>query len=160
MRRIFLAAVVVACVVGGVVVVGATAQSGGPPTGTLTFDLRFANKDGGFNAVNPRAKRERAGDVFTIHGVALQAGKVVGTVQATQTVTNPKGSVSILHGIVRLPQGDLVAEGISRNTKKPQSYAIVGGTGMYGGARGVVVETVVSVNHKGNVNHEVVTFIP
>jgi hypothetical protein len=158
MRRIFLAAAVVACVLGGVVV-AATAQSG-PPTGTLEFDLRFANKDGGFNAVNPKAKRPRAGDVFTIHGQALQGGKVVGTVQAVQTVTNPQGIVSVLHGIVRLPQGDLVAEGITRDTKKPLTYAIVGGTGVFAGARGTVLETIVSSTRRGNLNHEVVSFIP
>jgi hypothetical protein len=158
MRRIFLAAVVVACVLGGVVV-AATAQSG-PPTGTLAFDLRFANKDGGFNAVNPKAKHPNAGDVFTIHGQALQGGTVVGTVQAVQTITNPQGMVSVLHGIVHLPQGDLVAEGITRNTKAPLTYAIVGGTGIFAGARGSVTETVVSATRRSNLNHEVVTFIP
>jgi hypothetical protein len=158
MRRMFLAAAVVACVLGGVVV-AATAQSG-PPTGTLAFDLRFANKDGGANAVNPRAKRPRAGDVFTIHGQALQGGNVVGSVQAVQTITNPQGVVSVLHGVVHLPQGDLVAEGISRNTKAPLTYAIVGGTGSFAGARGTVTETIVSLSRRGNLNHEVVTFSP
>ena len=55
------------------------------------------------------------------------------------TITNLQRKEAFCHVIVGLPQGQLVLELLNRESSTRQDVAVVGGTGVYAGARGSAV---------------------
>jgi hypothetical protein len=121
------------------------AQQPGPPTGTL--DLVTRERESTFKFVdNPPLRKESAGDMAVLRGRLRAAnGASQGRFQAYFVATIGgnferafRGQVS---GTFMLPAGDVVISGVTDDKRDQEPLAIVGGTGSYAGARGVVVVT-------------------
>jgi Allene oxide cyclase barrel like domain len=135
-----------AALVTAIAVVGTSgAKQAGPPTGTL--DLVLRQGDAKFKAVdNPPLRKESAGDMAIITGrLRGSDGTAQGRLQVYFVATKSgnfdrafRGQVS---GSFVLPAGDIVAEGVTDDARDQEPLAIVGGTGSYAGARGVLVVT-------------------
>jgi hypothetical protein len=141
-RFTIIAGACTAVLAGLAVVAGTSAQSPGPPSGTLELvqlerDAKFAMVD------NPPRRKEGPGDVFTIAGGIRNAeGRLAGRAAGvfTQTdATHAQGSA-----VFKLADGQIVTTGVlddlGRNDTS-DTLAIVGGTGAYAGARGTAVLT-------------------
>ena len=138
-----------------VAAIGATAvalplaSQGAEPAGR-TIDVTFAS--GGtarFDDLAPRGlKRERVsmGDrIFRTQRVMV-GGKVVGTLNAVTTATNPtqvpmRRLKAIESIAVDLGDGVLLGQSFVDNARGGEHSAIVGGTGAYAGATGSVAVT-------------------
>jgi hypothetical protein len=111
-----------------------------------TVTLTLVEKDIAFRVIdNPpkggRNKPPSMGDEFVFTSALLtKAGKHVGHLDATCTVTSPgaKG-FSTCTGVMALPNGQLSAVAlIPTENNVAQDISIVGGTGAYAGATGVL----------------------
>jgi hypothetical protein len=127
------------------VVATSGAQQSGPPTGTLDFVV--PERGSKFKFVdNPPLRKESAGDMAILTGHLRGAnGASQGRFQAYFVATKGgdfdrafRGQVS---GTFMLPAGDIVIEGVTDDKRATEPLPIVGGTGSYAGARGVVVVT-------------------
>jgi hypothetical protein len=147
LRRPVLLSLVAA--IGGTAVALPLASQGAEPAGR-TINVTFAS--GGtarFDDLAPRGlKRERVsmGDrIFRTQRVMV-GGKVVGTLNAVTTATNP-GQVPMrrLKAVesIALDLGDgvLLGQSFVDNAGGGEHSAIVGGTGVYAGATGTVAVT-------------------
>ena len=107
------------------------AQVGTPESGdqTLHFDAEFHDT---FLAADPAAMD--VGDRVILSDLLLANGEVVGRNAGVCTVTNAAGE-AICSVVYALPDGTIATEFF--NTPPPaKEFAISGGTGRYGGARG------------------------
>jgi hypothetical protein len=127
------------------VVATSGARQAGPPTGTL--DLVIRQRESTFKFVdNPPLRKESAGDMAILTGRLRGAdGAVQGRFQAYFVATKSgnfdkafRGQVS---GTFMLRGGDIVIEGVTDDKRAQEPLPIVGGTGSYAGARGVLVVT-------------------
>jgi hypothetical protein len=119
------------------------AQQPGPPTGTLELvsldrETRFAFVD------NPPRRRERAGDLFVINARLRDAAdRPAGRLHASFAETQPpprvvaQGSATfILRNGQVMVSGPIVDLG---RTDRTDTFAVVGGSGVYTAARGTMV---------------------
>ena len=142
----------IVCVVGAVcaaivaaVVVATTsgAQGAGPPSGTL--EVVWPARGQTVRVVdNPPRRDLSVGDMVIVKarlrtpdGAAM--GRVQAVLLATTRGTSGDSFRAQLSATLRLPDGDLVIEGFSDETRGAETFAVVGGTGAYAGARGTVV---------------------
>ena len=110
---------------------------------TLTF--KEVDKGSSFHIVDAPPKTSRShhlspGDQFVIQNpLASAAGKRIGTLRATCSMTTSKDS--ICYGVFSFQNGTLDALVAMANTEKSTttSGGILGGTGAYAGARGSFV---------------------
>ena|SRR5689334_16426891 len=110
---------------------------------TLTF--KEVDKGASFHIVDNPPKGTKThhlspGDQFAIQNpLASNAGKHIGTLRATCTMTNSKDS--ICYGVFSFANGTLDALVALPNTEKSTTTTggILGGTGVYAGARGSFV---------------------
>jgi hypothetical protein len=147
MKRLAISlGVACAALVAAVAVVGTSgAQQVGPPTGTL--DLVTPQRGSKFRFVdNPPLRKESAGDMAVLTGrLRGSDGSAQGRFQAYFVATKNgnfdrafRGQAS---GTFMLPAGDIVIEGVTDDKRDQEPLPIVGGTGSYTGARGVVLVT-------------------
>ncbi len=151
---------IAAAVMAAAIAVPATAQS---PPGTYTIKFKELNKGSSFRFLdNPPRARSRsqptvsAGDEFIISTpIASDTGVRLGHLRATCTITadskNPDRAASVCTGGFSLRYGTLFAMVAQSGNTNSTSGAIVGGTGVYAGARG----TFVSHNTKSGSNDTV-----
>jgi hypothetical protein len=127
------------------VVATSGAQQPGPPTGAL--DLVNRQREAAFKFVdNPPLRKESAGDMLVLSGRLRGAdGAAQGRFQAYFVATKSRNFERAFRGqasaTFMLPAGDLVVEGVTADKRAQDSLAIVGGTGAYAGARGVLTAT-------------------
>jgi hypothetical protein len=125
------------------VVLAATPAAAQAPGRTLTFKER--NKGATFKFIDnpPRAKRGRptAGDMFVFSNPVVSAtGARRGTLRATCTFASTRAAVC--YGAFSLKEGQLTAVVSTDNLDaRTTRGAIVGGTGVYAGARGTFNST-------------------
>jgi hypothetical protein len=134
-------------VVAGVVAAAVSAK------GSSVTTIRLVEKDKAFHFVDnpPLGGQNRApsmGDQFVFTSELLtRSGKHAGMLYATCTVmSGGKGTVSTCSGTFGLKGGQLAAMTTLVGEAKTDRIAIVGGTGIYAGARGEVI----SVNRGQN----------
>jgi hypothetical protein len=135
---------VLLCVAGALAAAITTAVA--PAATTKSITIQLVEKDIAFNFVdNPpkggKNKPPSMGDSFEFTSALLaKTGKRVGHLDAMCTVTSPgaNGS-STCTGVLRLPGGQLAAVAlVPTQNNRPQDISIVGGTGAYAGASGVL----------------------
>jgi hypothetical protein len=133
----FLAAVSVAAIV-------ATTAMGADGSGVTT--IRLVEKDKSFHFVDnaPLGGQNRPpsmGDQFVFTSELLtRSGKHAGMLHATCTVTaGGKNTASTCFGTFGLKGGQLAGMTTISDTAKQTRIAILGGTGIYAGARGEVI---------------------
>jgi hypothetical protein len=143
-----LAIIVVTVIVAGAGAAGAIAASSrghdaGPPTGTLTVDAQFpapGSPQLSANLADPKGSPDdptKVADMFAGNGKLFGGGKQVGTLRFDNVVTEADPARTILTVVLSLPAGDIVTEGATDLTSDaPSDFAVLGGTGAYGGARG------------------------
>ena len=113
--------------------------------GSRMTTLHLVEKDSSFHVVDnqPRGMKSgpSAGDILAFSGELLtRSGKHAGMLHATCTViTGGKHSVSTCLGTFGLKGGQLQAQTAITDGEKADHIAIVGGTGVYVGARGEVI---------------------
>jgi hypothetical protein len=152
MRKRSLAAVGAAAVALGVA--GATVAGGqgaGPPTGTLTFQVRFKDQRNlsGINPAVPRnKKRPKVADLIADNVELLStAGQRMGKGHDFQ-VTTFEGArkyrgkaVTVGNAVADFGNGDLLfLQCLREDSPTNNNCAVSGGTGRYAGARGSAVE--------------------
>jgi hypothetical protein len=128
----------------GAVAVAANGRDEAPPTGTLTVDAQFPTPESGqlsANLADPKGSAEtdpaKIADLFAGNGKLFQAGKQVGTLHFDSVVTQADPARTILTVALMLPHGSILTEGPSDlGSDAPSDFAVIGGTGAYGGARG------------------------
>ena len=115
-------------------------------TGSRVTTFHLVEKDNSFHFVDnsPRGgknQRPSAGDQFVFTGELLtRSGKHAGKLHATCTITAAgKPMVSTCLGTFGLQGGQLEAQTTITDGAKADHIAIVGGTGVYAGARGDVI---------------------
>ncbi len=126
--------------------------SGGPPTGTLEFDVKMFGpryKDrAGVNPAVPRNKnRPKIADMQAAWGQVLMDGKAVGRSHHYEVTTyTPPGrryrGKGVFHwsDIISFGNGhQLYMECLAEDSPTDNHCAITGGTGRYAGARGSAV---------------------
>ena len=127
----------------GVVAVCLAAAASAKDSRVTTF--RLVEKDSSFHFVDnpPQGMKPgpSAGDSFVFTGELLtRSGKHAGTLHVTCTVTTGgKHMVSTCVGTFGLAGGQLQAQTTITDGAKADHIAIVGGTGVYVGARGEVI---------------------
>jgi hypothetical protein len=124
----------------------ATASGGHPPTPAtshagrvLHFGVRFSP----FHVIDVPPLQKRRGDYqpgdYTVFSDVLTngAGKAVGTEGGSGLITrvSAKGAQIFFSLAIKLPQGQLAAQGLA-TTAPSKQLAVVGGTGHFTGARG------------------------
>jgi hypothetical protein len=153
-----IASIAVLSAAGGIL--GANAlgedQPQGPPTGALSFDFRAGPVAGDNPARGSKTGgAPKPGDILTVRGPISQNGKKVGVADGTLTFEGDEPTFVV---VFKFNNGsDLIDEGAA-TSKGPTSSAVVGGTGVYAGARGELVETL--KDSKKQIYRETVRFIP
>ena len=109
-----------------------TATSSSHQSWTLVFDA----KQTATNFVDNAPKGESPGDAISFTDTLRQHGTVVGFAEASGTLIDQKRDANELQGTLNLPSGQIMIGGISLGNAATQTFAIVGGTGRYEGARG------------------------
>jgi hypothetical protein len=147
MKRMAIAvtSAVIAAGGAGAVAVNATGHDARPPAGTVTVDAQFPSPESGQLSANladphgnPATDDAKIADIFAGNGKLFQGGKQVGTLHFDNVVTQATPARTILTVILVLPQGTIVTEGpTDLGSEAPSDFAVIGGTGAYGGARGV-----------------------
>jgi hypothetical protein len=128
----------------GAVAVAANGRDEAPPTGTLTVDAQFpapGTPELGANLADPKGDPatdpSKIADVYAGNGKLLQGGKQVGTLHFDNVVTQADPARTILTVALLLPHGSILTEGpTDLGSDAPSDFAVIGGTGAYGGARG------------------------
>jgi hypothetical protein len=157
MRKRSIAAVGAAAVAFGVA--GATVAGGqgsaGPPTGTLSFQVR-AKEQRNLSGINPAVprnkKRPKVADLFADNvDILSTAGQRIGKGHDFQVTTfegarKYKGkAVSIGNAVADFGNGDLLFfQCLREDSPTNNNCAVSGGTGRYAGARGSAVEDFVN----------------
>ena len=145
MRRTMLRLAVPLATAGLVAAVVAPGGSAQTPTGTtLSLVEKNAGSTSAFVDNTPHSRGTGAGDqvVLSLPLYDSAGSKRVGTVSGTCIVWRKPTSQEpplICQGVYALPGGDLIVAG--RLTPGPDHLAIVGGTGVYAGARGTLDST-------------------
>ena len=96
----------------------------------------FDAKQTATNFVDNAPKGESPGDAISFTDTLRQHGTVVGFAEASGTLIDQKRDANELQGTLNLPSGQIMIGGISLGNAATQTFAIVGGTGRYEGARG------------------------
>jgi hypothetical protein len=125
--------------------VTATGQ-GGPPTGTLVFDVHIPQAAFGVNCGNAPQRvcfrRPRLASVGAGNGTVHVDGRKVGDAVFANIVAKRLGRnnlVELFFATVVFDEGSTLSfQGASSNRSIP--YSVTGGTGTYAGARGVATE--------------------
>jgi hypothetical protein len=128
-------------VVAGIEIPGATGK-----TATRSITWHLVEKDAGFNFIdNPPRQGDNAppliGDQFAFRSEMLtRSGKHAGWLNATCVVTTggTRGA-GPCNGVFSFKGGQLMAQALVSFTTETTEVVIVGGTGVYRGARGSVV---------------------
>ena len=131
----------------GTLAVTSGAQQPGPPAGTM--QLVQPNEDVRFHFVDeaPRQTRRRAfspGDTLVTRGPLRDtAGARVGRAQMLFVVTRAEGQAADTQfsATLILRDGHIVVEGADTAKEDVDTFAIIGGTGRYAGARGTLQMT-------------------
>jgi hypothetical protein len=145
-----------ATLLGGVLSATAAAQEAAaptPPSGTLTFTER----DGYFKFHDTGRKGPTIGDTFVISSDLLSGANRIGTLRAWCVVTSRKGMATECIGTFFLPDGQINGQVGMKGDSLSTDISIVGGTGRYAGARGVVTSKSRGPNSK--FSDDTVTFI-
>ena len=143
-KPIVAAAVGVAAAATGAVAVTSGAQQPSPPAGTVQLVQR--NEEAKFHLVDeaPRQTRRQAfspGDTLVTRGpLRSTAGERVGRAQMLFVVTRASGQAADtqVSGTLILRDGHIVIEGADTAKEDVDTFAIIGGSGRYAGARGTV----------------------
>ena len=162
MKRLLVGACALALMgvgVGSAIGQGTGGTVGSAATGTKTFDLKF----GGFGCgLTPLRKcRAKPGVVFAGNGTVSVDGKKIGGVVFSNVAAKrvgKRGSIDTFTGTIYHSNGEdtLTGAGVARDPGKAFPYAVVGGTGIYAGARG----TARDAGGTENTLKVEVTFIP
>ena len=126
-------------------------SSGGPPTGTLSFKIRLgpqANRQGINPAVPRDKKRPKVADLQAGSADVLSMdGQKIGRAHNFDITTfegakQYKGkAITIGNAVVDFGAGNfLFAQCVREDSPTNNSCAVIGGTGLYAGARGSAVE--------------------
>jgi hypothetical protein len=150
LKRLSLLVAAALAVVAVLAVVVASGGAQAPGARTLTFFESDAQ--GTFKIVdirpkspskNPESRRFRfsVGDRFLISQPVLdrKGGKKAGTTYAESAVVKGGSfdkSTFLIHGVLRLANGQIVAEGVFKGSQNTSTLAVIGGAGAYEGARG------------------------
>jgi hypothetical protein len=167
--------VVLAIGAGAVAATIAGGQGAGPPTGTLSFKVQATSQSnrGGINPAVPRdKKRPKVADLTAGNADVLATdGRKIGKAHNFDVTTlegakKYKGrAITMGNSVVDFGAGNfLFAQCVREDSPSNSSCAIVGGTGIYAGARGSAVEDYThAVEDKKNKTFTFtvnVTFIP
>jgi hypothetical protein len=162
MKRLAAAVVAITVAGAGTLAVTATGRDSGPPLGrlTVTVDLPPSPASLGANradtAGSPDAPPQIA-DVFAGNGRVLQNGHQVGTFHFDNVVAQASPPVTIITGIIGLAHGSVLTEGTADlSSDAPSEAAVIGGTGVYAGARGTVTVSAIPNTDRRRV---VITFM-
>jgi hypothetical protein len=140
-RTALIAAAAAAAVTTAAVSAGASGQTATRSTpASTTISLVEHDQHFKFIDVAPKGgtrKPPSTGDEFVIGGKLTEAGKAAGTSNLVCTMTQP-GTLSECVGTLVLHGGTISVNGVSRLTTNSDQYAIVGGTGNYTAAKGVL----------------------
>ena len=153
-RLVLLAAAVAAAIAAGVAVAPTGgAQTPGPRTLTFLDDTNhgtqaFVDSAPKSPVRNPQSGRFRLspGDTLYVRSPILdgEGGKRIGTAYSQFTVVKGNNFANAVfrgHGAFRLPDGQLLADGVFRIANATNTVAVLGGTGAYEGARGSLTFT-------------------
>jgi hypothetical protein len=158
MRRSLVVGAVGVALGGGAFATVAVAQQDtappSPPSGTLTFTER----QGYFKFVDNGKKGPGIGDSYVFSSDLLSGGKRIGTLRATCVATTRHGDSSECIGTFFLPDGQINGQVGQKGDTKTTVISIVGGTGHYAGARGVISST--SRGRNSKFSDDIVTFMP
>jgi hypothetical protein len=86
--------------------------------------------------VDNAPKGESPGDAISFTDTLRQHGAVVGFAEVTGTLVDHGRDANELQGTIQLAKGQIMIGGISLGQAPTQTFAILGGTGRYEGARG------------------------
>lgn len=145
MKRLLVGIVVLALLAIGVTTAigqGTGGTVGAAATGVKTFDIKFNNFGANCGRVVLRKcfKKPPIGSVLAGNATLMEGGKKAGTVVFHDVVAKPikRGSIDTFTATIVWNNGvdTLTVAGASRDPGKALPYAIVGGTGVYAGARG------------------------
>jgi Dirigent-like protein len=142
---ILLSAACAALLTAIAVVATSGAQQPAPPTGTL--DLVIRQRESTFKFVdNPPLRKESAGDMAIITGRlrgtdGSRQGRLQAYFVATKSGNFDRAFRGQISGTFMLRAGDIVVAGVTDDKRAHDRAPIVGGTGSYAGARGVLVVT-------------------
>jgi len=148
MKRLAITAVTIlvagAGAAGAVAASSSTGHDAGPPTGTLTVDAQFppnGSPELGANLADPKGDPatdpSKIADVYAGNGKLFQGSKQVGTLHFDNVVTQADPPRTILTVALLLPHGSILTEGpTDLGSNAPSDFAVIGGTGAYGSARG------------------------
>ena len=150
MKRLSLLASALVAVLAATVVLAAPGGAQTPDGHTLTFldDTNHATQGFIDNAPkspvrNPQSRRFRlsTGDTLYVHSAILDraGGTRIGTAYSQFTVVSGNTFANAVfrgHGAFKLRDGQIAADGLLRPAHTTNTVAVLGGTGVYEGARG------------------------
>ena len=122
--------------VAGVLVAGAVLATTASGTTHQSWTMVFDAKQTATNFVDNAPNGESPGDAVSFTDTLRQHGKIVGFAEASGTLVDRKRDVNELQGTFDLVDGQIMIGGISLGQNPAQTFAILGGTGRYEGARG------------------------
>jgi hypothetical protein len=128
------ALIATAGVLGTAAILAASAAGGARHTWTMSFDAQQTST----HFVDNAPKGESPGDAISFTDTLRQHGAAVGFAEASGTLVDAKRDANELQGTFNLRDGQIMIGGISLGNAAIQTFAIVGGTGRYQGARGTV----------------------
>jgi hypothetical protein len=149
-KRLLVGIVVLALLAVGVTAAigqGTGGTVGSAATGVKHFDITFKHFGANCGQKPQRKcyKKLSIADVTAGNAILTEGGKKAGTVVFSDIVAKPikSGSVDTFTATIVWNNGvdTLSVVGASRDSGKPVPYAIVGGTGIYAGARGTARDT-------------------
>ena len=123
---------------------GATATVEQPSVSSATQTLVFTTPwgdVGDFTYVDLGKKGEGPGDLFLFGRIPMHArGERVGTLEGTETIISAAHIGTVTQEVtLRLPGGRVMVSGAGRHDDTPFQLAVVGGTGRFLKARGMLV---------------------
>lgn len=124
--------IAVAGVLATAAVFATAATSASRQSWTMVFDAQQTAT----HFVDNAPKGESPGDAISFTDTLRQRGAVAGFAEASGTLVDQKRDANELQGTFDLPNGQIMINGISLGQAPTQTFAIVGGTGRYEGARG------------------------
>ena len=113
-------------------VLTATATGAHSQAWTMTLDAQQSET----HFIDNAPKGESPGDVIAFTDTLRRHGTVVGFAEISGTLIDKKRDADELQGTIKLASGQIMISGISLGQTPVQTFAIVGGTGHYEGARG------------------------
>jgi hypothetical protein len=146
-----------AAVVGGAVTANAD-SSVAQPKGSHTIVFATPWTGGEQTYLDLGSPGQGSGDVFLIADLpVLVRGQRVGSLEGTETILSDAHDGTVSQQVtVRLPDGNVMLEGVGRHDDSPFRLAVVGGTGAFNRARGEMVVVGEDEPNKQNIQKLVV----